>query len=57
MSYLVLGRTGEIGLRMALGARQSRVWWMVLRESSVLVGAGLALGVAVALAASALRAE
>ncbi len=41
----VARRTGEIGLRMALGARQSALHWMVMREAFGLFGAGLALGV------------
>jgi predicted permease len=52
MSYLVLRRTGEIGLRMALGARPARVLRMILSESFALVGLGLMLGAAVAFAAS-----
>ncbi|HTS27641.1 MAG TPA: ABC transporter permease [Bryobacteraceae bacterium] len=48
MAFVVARRTKEIGLRMALGARQSAVVWMVLRESLVLLAAGLALGVPVA---------
>jgi putative ABC transport system permease protein len=52
MSDLVLCRTGEIGLRMALGAPPAAVWRMVLGEARGLVGPGLALGVAVAVAAS-----
>ena len=48
MSYLVLQRTGEIGVRLAIGARPSQVLRMVLRESLTLVAAGLVLGVAVA---------
>jgi predicted permease len=52
LSYLVLRRTGEIGLRMALGARPARVLRMILRESFGLVGAGLVAGVAGAFGAS-----
>ncbi len=44
MSYIVTGRTQEIGIRMALGARQGDVLWMVLLQSLKPVGAGIALG-------------
>src|SRR5262249_25965178 len=44
-------RTGEIAIRMALGARPSGVVAMVLRETSVLIAAGLALGGGLAYAA------
>ncbi|MES2697840.1 MAG: ADOP family duplicated permease, partial [Verrucomicrobiota bacterium] len=52
MSYTVARRTGEIGLRMALGALPQSVLMMVVRESFVLVALGAAIGVAVAVAAS-----
>jgi ABC-type antimicrobial peptide transport system permease subunit len=52
MSYLVLRRTGEIGLRMALGARPARVLRMILSESFALVAVGLVVGAAVAFVAS-----
>jgi predicted permease len=45
MSYLVSRRTGEIGIRMALGAERGHVRWMVMREMLWLVLAGLAIGV------------
>jgi len=48
MSYLVLQRTGEMGLRLALGAMPAQLLWMVLRESLTLVAVGVVLGLAVA---------
>jgi ABC-type antimicrobial peptide transport system permease subunit len=45
MALTVARRTREIGLRMALGARQGALLWMVMREAFGLFGAGLALGV------------
>ena len=52
MSYNVARRTGEIGIRMALGAQRSRVLWMVLREVVLLAAAGVVISVPAALAAS-----
>ncbi|MGD1031245.1 MAG: ABC transporter permease [Opitutaceae bacterium] len=52
MSYTVVRRTAEIGLRMALGARPGSVIWMILREMLVLVGTGIGLGIAAALGAT-----
>jgi ABC-type antimicrobial peptide transport system permease subunit len=52
MSYTVAGRTREIGLRMALGARRSDVLQLVLREGMLLVGIGLAAGIPLSLASS-----
>ncbi|HEV2491615.1 MAG TPA: ABC transporter permease [Terriglobia bacterium] len=50
MSYAVTRRTSEIGVRMALGAGRSKVLWLVMRESLLLVGMGLAIGLPAALA-------
>ena len=49
MAYAVTQRTGEIGIRVALGAQQGHVLWMVLREGLVLVAGGIVVGVPVAL--------
>jgi predicted permease len=52
MAFMVARRTKEIGLRMALGAPQAGVVWMVMRESLVLVLAGLGIGIPAALGLS-----
>jgi putative ABC transport system permease protein len=51
ISYSVARRTGEIGIRIALGAQASQVSALVLRQGIRPVFAGLVAGVAVALAA------
>ena len=52
MAYAVVRRTREIGVRIAIGARQSTVVWMVIREMLVLVAVGAILGIAGATVAS-----
>jgi putative ABC transport system permease protein len=50
IAYLVGERSREIGIRIALGATASRVVSMIVRDGIVMVGAGLVIGVAGALA-------
>jgi predicted permease len=50
VAYGTARRTGEIGLRIALGAPRGQVVWMILRDSLVLVALGLAFGLPAALA-------
>ena len=51
LAFSVVERTGEMGIRMALGARRGDVIWTVMRDGLLLVAAGVAIGVPAALAA------
>jgi putative ABC transport system permease protein len=51
ISYMVIRRKNEIGVRVALGANRDNILAMILHEAAILVGIGLAVGAALALAA------
>ena len=50
MAVMVAGRSREIGIRLALGARPRDVRWMILRDGAVLTAVGVVFGVLAALA-------
>jgi putative ABC transport system permease protein len=52
MSYVVTQRTGEIGVRLALGAQPARVAGMIVRQGGLVALAGIAAGLVAALAGS-----
>ena len=52
LAYNVTRRTGEIGIRMALGAQRPSVIWLVVKEAMAHTLAGLAVGVAAVFATS-----
>ncbi|HEU0139246.1 MAG TPA: FtsX-like permease family protein, partial [Bryobacteraceae bacterium] len=52
MAYHLSRRTGELGIRMALGAQPSHIKWLAFRETLVLVVVGSAIGIVGAVAAT-----
>jgi predicted permease len=54
VSYMVIRRRNEIGVRMALGATRKNILALVLREAGTLLAAGLAIGVVLAIGAATL---
>jgi putative ABC transport system permease protein len=57
MAYSVQQRTGEIGVRMALGADRMRVLKMVLRSAFSQIGIGMAIGIPAAIGAGKLMSD
>jgi predicted permease len=51
-AYAVTRRTGEIGVRMAFGARPGQVVWTIVRDAATPIAAGTLLGIAGAALAS-----
>jgi predicted permease len=54
LAFVIRRRTREVGIRIALGAQKKDVMLLVVRQGSLLVAVGLALGLATAYAATSL---
>ncbi len=57
IAYNVNRRTSELGIRIALGAAQSQVLWLILREGLLICSIGIAVGLPVAFGATRLLAS
>ena len=52
VAYQITRRTGEVGIRIALGAQRRDVLWMFMRETLQVLAAGAAIGLPAAVAAA-----
>ena len=52
ISYMVVRRRNEIGIRMALGADRGRVLALIMREAAILLAIGLVIGTGLSLAST-----
>jgi ABC-type antimicrobial peptide transport system permease subunit len=52
LSYSVARQTGELGIRLALGAQSLSLLWLILRECILLLVCGLAIGIPVTLSST-----
>lgn len=50
LAYVVSQRTRELGVRLALGAQRSDLLWLVMRQASVMLLAGVSIGLVLAVA-------
>jgi putative ABC transport system permease protein len=57
MAYSVGQRTHEFGIRMALGARSSDVWRMVLKQGVIITAIGMVFGLVCAIGLSSVMAS
>lgn len=57
LAFTLVQRTGEMGIRLALGAQRGDVVWLVVKEAMVLVAIGLAVGIPAAFAVARLAAS
>jgi len=57
LAYTVTRRTGEIGIRMALGAQRGTVLWLIVSRTVGFVAIGIAIGTASVLGLSKLAGD